>query len=100
MFILGNLFLAIGKLLHFLINAYIIVIIIHSVMSWFNMRQNQITYMVNSIVQPYLIKLREILPFGMASGGIDFTPLVGILILYFIDGFVIRSIIDIGRSLL
>jgi uncharacterized protein YggT (Ycf19 family) len=45
------------------------------------------------------MKIREIIPIRLA-GGIDFTPLIGILLLYFINDFLVKIIIDIGRSLI
>ena len=99
MFIIGYLFQAVGNILHFLINAYIILIIIHSVLSWINIPHNQFTYTLNSLVEPFLVKIREIFPFGMA-GNIDFTPFIGIILLYFTDQFIVRILIRIGHSLL
>jgi len=99
MFIIGRLFLALGNLLNFLINAYIILIIIHSIMSWINVPRNQFVVIIHSLVEPFLMKIREIIPIRLA-GGIDFTPLIGILLLYFINDFLVKIIIDIGRSLI
>lgn len=99
MFIIGYLFQAVGNLLNFLINAYIILIIIHSVFTWVNIPRNKFITTVDSLVYPFLNRIRRILPFGMA-GGIDFTPLIGILLLYFANEFVVNVLLEIGRSLL
>ena len=99
MFIIGYLFQAIGNLTHFLINVYIIVIIVHSVLSWINIPRNQFTHTIDALVRPFLMKIKEFIPLGLV-GNIDFTPFIGILLLYFVDQFLVSIILKIGRSLI
>ncbi|SRR6056297_593327 len=99
MFIIGYLFHAVGNLLNFLINAYIILIIIHSIFSWVNIPRNKFIATVDSLVYPFLNWIRRIVPFGMA-GSIDFTPLIGILLLHFTNEFVVNVLLRIGKSLI
>ncbi|MCF7885679.1 MAG: YggT family protein [Candidatus Marinimicrobia bacterium] len=99
MFIIGYLFQALGNLLHFVINVYIFLIIIHSILSWVSVPRNKFVTTLNSLVEPFLIKIREVFPFGLI-GGVDLTPLIGILLLYFVNEFFVNILLRIGHSLI
>jgi len=100
MFIFGYLFKAIGGLLSFLLNIYIIMIIIHSLLTWFNVGRNKYIQILQSLVQPYLSEIKRILPIKTIMSGVDFTPIIGVLILYLTDQVIMRSLIRLGESLL
>jgi YggT family protein len=96
MFIIGNLFVAIGKLLSFAIDAWIIFIFVRAVLSWFSVSPySTVVRFLIAVTDPILEPMRRIIP-RMA---IDISPLIAIAALWFLDMFVAKSLIDIGRRL-
>jgi YggT family protein len=94
MFVLGNLFITVGKVLNFLIGAYIWVIIIRALLSWFNPDPNsKLVRSVYDLTEPALRPLRNLLPF---SSPLDISPILAIIILYFIRSFLVTSLIEFG----
>jgi YggT family protein len=94
---------ALLNLIATVISLYIWVLIIAVVMSWliaFNVinTRNQFVYQVlnvlNALTEPVLRPIRRIIP---AIGGIDFAPLILILLLVFLRNLVLY---DLPRALL
>jgi len=82
---MNALFIAIIQLIHSVINMYIWVIIIASVLSFIQLDpRNPIVEVLNRLTQPVFSFVRQKLPFVIFSG-IDLSPIVIILGLQFID---------------
>jgi YggT family protein len=65
------------------IELLIILVVVSSIMSWFRPDpRNPFVKLMNGIVDPLLHPIRAILP---ATGGLDFSPMVTILILWFLQ---------------
>ena len=97
MFIIGYFLIAIGKILTFVINLYVILIILDAVLSWFpSARAYRATEVINTLVEPALTPIRNLIP----RIGIDISPLIAIVALYFIDSFVVSAIVRMGHALL
>ena len=56
-------------------------IFIRAVLSWFLPRPNGLTIFLDRITEPLLAPLRRIIP---SAGGMDFSPLVAIIVLQLI----------------
>jgi len=72
------------------VHAYVIIIIVWAVLSWFRVRSsgaNNLYQFLDKIVSPYVNIFKKIMP---ATGGIDFSPLIAILLLQVIVQLVIR----------
>ncbi len=81
------------QLLHTLITAYIWIIIISAVMSFINPDPyNQIVQAIRKLTEPVFGFVRAKMPFLMVSG-MDLSPLVIILVLQFIDTFMMQSVL-------
>jgi len=95
MFVLGNFIVAVAKIIHIVLNLYMWIIIARAVISWVNPDPyNQIVQFLYRVTEPVLALVRRLLPFrGM---GIDFSPVVVILAIYFIDEFLIRSMMELA----
>lgn len=95
MFVLGNFITAVAKIIHVILNIYMWIVIARALISWVNPDPyNQIVQFLYRITEPVLALVRRWLPFrGM---GIDFSPVVVILAIYFIDEFLIRSLIELA----
>ena len=90
---------ALGNLINAVVNIFIFVLIIQVIMSWliaFNVvnTRNRFVYMVADvaykITEPLLRPIRRILP---NFGGIDLSPVVLILLLYFLRDLLFEYVI-------
>jgi len=98
MFVFGNLILSIAQILNFLLDIYFWVIIIASLLSWVNPDPyNPIVRFLYRVTEPALRPIRRLI--GNRLGPIDISPLIVILIITFIQRFLIVSLIDIGYKL-
>lgn len=98
MFVAGNFVLALARLLELAINAYIWIIIARAIISWVNPDpSNPIVRFLYRATEPVLRPVRYRLPtWGM---GLDLSPMVVILVLYFLDWFVVSSLRGLALSL-
>jgi len=97
MFILGNLFIAIAKVLDIGLSIYMWLIIIRALISWVNPDPyNPIVRFLVSATEPVLYPIRRKLPL---FGGIDFSPIVAILLIIFLQTFLVQSLMQIGMNL-
>ncbi len=98
MFVLANLLSAIAKILDIALTLYMWVIIARAVISWVNPDPfNPIVRFLHSVTEPLLYPIRQRLP--MAFGGIDFSPLILILAIIFVQSFLVESLYQIALHL-
>jgi YggT family protein len=98
MFVLGNFFGAIALVLHYALWLYMWIIIARAVISWVSPDPyNAIVQFLYRATEPVLEPIRRRLP----SGGfnIDFSPLIAILAIYFLDHFLVGSLQGIASRL-
>jgi YggT family protein len=95
MYILGNLVIAVAQILHIVLNLYMWVIIARALLSWVNPDPyNPIVRFLYNITEPVLYAIRRRVP--MFFGGIDFSPMIVILAIYFLDSFLVPSLAQTG----
>jgi YggT family protein len=98
--IAGNFLKALAHLIHTLIQIYIIIIIIRSVISWLgNIPPNPLTIILRKLTDPLFRLVHRILPFSII-GGIDISPIIIVLVLYFIDSFLFSVMLGFAAQLL
>jgi YggT family protein len=98
MFVLANLISAVATVLDLVLNAYYWVVLIYAVMSWVSPDPgNPIVRFLHAVVDPFLDAIRRLLPFVV--GSIDFSPFIGILIIFFTQRFVVGSLHDLAARL-
>jgi YggT family protein len=98
MFIVANFLVAIAKILDMALTFYMFVIIARAVISWVNPDPyNPIVRFLNSITEPVLYPIRRRIP--ISFGGIDFSPLLVILAIVFIQTFIVQSLIQFAQRL-
>jgi YggT family protein len=96
MFLFGNLFLAVGKLLSFACTILIWMIIIRAVLSWFSVSvQYPVVRFLIAITNPILDPIRRVMP----QWEFDISPIIAIIALWFIDMFLAKSLVDVGIRL-
>jgi YggT family protein len=99
MFILGYFFMAVARVLDYVLLFFMLVILARAVLSWVNPDPyNPIVRFIHSISEPMLYRIRRIIP--MAFGGIDFSPIIVFLGIVFLREFLVNSILELSRTLL
>ena len=97
MFILGNLLAALASVIGLVLNLYMWIIIARAVISWVSPDPyNPIVRFLYSITDPVLLAIRRRLP--LSFGGIDFSPIVVILVIVFLQRFLVASLHDLARQ--
>jgi YggT family protein len=98
MFVAGNFLLALARLLEIAITAYIWIIIARALLSWVSPDPyNPIVRFLYRVTEPVLRPIRYRLP--TLSMGLDLSPLVLILVLTFLDWFLVSTLRDLALSL-
>jgi YggT family protein len=98
MYILGNFLTAIAVILGYIITAATWLIIIRALLSWVNPDPyNMIVQFLYRTTEPILAPLRRIIP--AYNVGIDLSPLIAILILWFVRLFIVRTLLDLAFRL-
>ena len=98
MFILSNFITAIAKILGIVLNLYMWLIVIRAVVSWFSPDPyNQIYVFLVRITEPVLGYIRRILP--LRAGMMDLSPIIAILVIIFLQTFLVQSLYGIALSL-
>ena len=91
MFIIGNFLSATEQILKFALDLYMWIIIIRALLSWVNPDPyNPIVQILYSITEPVLYRVRQLIP--MSGVGIDFSPIIVILAIIFLQSFLVNSI--------
>jgi len=91
MFIANNFIGAIAQLIDFLLMAYMWVIIGRAVVSWVSADPyNPIVRFLYEATEPVLSRIRSILP--MSLGGIDFSPMIVIMVIIFLQSFLVPTL--------
>jgi YggT family protein len=91
MFVVNNFLLSIAQLADFLLTAYMWIIIGRAVISWVNADpHNPVVRFLYEATEPVLSRIRRFLP--MSMGGIDFSPMILILAIMFLQSFLIQTL--------
>ena len=97
MFILGNLLKAIAVVLNYVLHFYMWIVIARAVLSWVNPDPyNPIVRFIHNVTEPVLYRIRSKLPLNF--GGIDFSPIIVILGIIFLQNFVVNSLFRMSAS--
>jgi YggT family protein len=98
MFIFSNFLMAIARILDIGLSLYMWVIIARAVISWVSPDPyNPIVRFLNSITEPLLFRVRRFIP--VYFGGFDFSPVLVILGIIFIQSFLIQSLYQMATRL-
>jgi len=90
MFVLSSLLTALAKIADILLTIYMYIVIGRAVISWVNPDPyNPIVNFLYRATEPVLRRVRRMIPY---LGGMDLSPLIVILAIYFLKEFVIRSV--------
>lgn len=99
MFIFGYFFMAVAKVLDYVLLFFMLIVLARAVLSWVNPDPyNPIVRFIHSMTEPVLYRIRRIIP--MSFGGIDFSPVIVFLGIVFLREFLVNSIMELSKTLL
>jgi len=98
MFVLSNFVLALARIIDIVLQIYMWIIIFRALISWVNADPyNQIVIFLYKATEPVLRLVRRIIPFR--NVGIDLSPMIVILVILFLQYFLVETIIQFARTL-
>ena len=98
MFIVGYFLQAVSGILGIALNIAMIVIIARAILSWVSPDPyNPIVRIINQLSEPILFPIRRRVPY---MGGIDWSPIIALMIIYFLDIFLVQTLDRLGSSFL
>ena len=98
MYVVNNFMMAIAQLVDFLLTAYMWIIIGRAVISWVNADPyNPIVRFLYEATEPLLSRIRRAIP--MSMGGIDFSPMILIMAIMFLQSFLVPTLKQLAMGM-
>jgi len=102
MFVIANFLLAFAFLLNLVLNICLWILIARVIVSWvIQFRPGpflySLSYGLSRVTDPLLRRIRRYIPFR--GTGLDFSPFVAILIIVFLQHFLVATLIGLARRL-
>jgi YggT family protein len=98
MFVIGNFIEALAKIVDMGLSLYMWLIIIRALISWVNPDPyNPIIRFLYKATEPVLYQVRRWIP--LRGMGIDFSPIIVILVIVFLQSFLVRTMLQIAVNL-
>lgn len=95
MFMLGYFFIAVAKVLDFVLLFYMWVIVARAILSWVSPDPfNPIVRFIHNVTEPVLYPIRSKIPVNY--GGIDFSPIIVFLVIIFLRTFVVNTLLRLS----
>ncbi|NCO53038.1 MAG: YggT family protein [Deltaproteobacteria bacterium] len=89
-------FISLARLVDLVFNIYMFIVIARALISWVSPDPyNPIVRFLHSATDPVLYRLRRLLPFS--TGGIDFSPMILIFLLYLVQGLLVNLLFSLAR---
>ncbi|MBP7765499.1 MAG: YggT family protein [Deltaproteobacteria bacterium] len=94
----GNFLIAIAKVIDIVLTVYLWIIVARALISWVNPDPyNKIVIFLYRVTEPVLRPIRRIIP--RHSLPIDFAPLVVLLIIFFLQYFLVQTLIQLAGGI-
>ena len=98
MFVLGNFFQALATVLSYLFDIFGWLILIRALLSWVNPDPNNgIVQFIERATEPVLAPIRKLVPAYRI--GLDVSPMIAILLIYFLKIFLIPTLMSFASRL-
>ena len=98
MFVISNLLIAVAEVLRWVLNIFMWIVIARAILSWVNPDPyNPIVRFIHNITEPVLYQIRKRIPLNF--GGIDFSPVIVLLAVIFLQRFLVASLYELAQSL-
>ena len=97
MFVLGNLIIAVARIIDIALTIYMWIIIIRAVLSWVNPDPyNPIVRLLYQVTEPVMALVRRWIP--LRGMGIDLSPMIILLVIVFLQNFLVPSLMQLAYS--
>ena len=97
MFIFANLLNAVASVIDIALTIYTYIIIARAILSWVNPDPyNPIVRFLHRATDPLLYRVRRFMP---DTGGLDLSPIIVLLAIFFLQKFVVASLFDLVHRL-
>jgi YggT family protein len=97
MFVLGNFIAAAARIIDMALTAYMWIIVIRAVLSWVNPDPyNPIVRFLYRVTEPVMALVRRWLP--LQGVGIDFSPIIILLAIFFLQSFLVPSLVQLSYT--
>jgi len=94
MFVISHFLTALARVVDLVLTIYMWIIIIRALISWVNPDPfNPIVRFLYQVTEPVLYRVRRFMP---PLGGIDLSPLIVILLIVFLQQFLVQSLYDLA----
>lgn len=91
MFVISNLLVAVAKVLDIALTIFMWIIIARAILSWVSPDPyNPIVRFIHNVTEPVLHQVRRRIP--LSFGGMDFSPIIILLAVIFLQQFVVQSL--------
>ena len=98
MFVISNFLVAVAKILNIALSLYMWIVIGRAIISWVSPDPyNPIVRFLTAITEPILYPIRRKIPINL--GGIDFSPVLVILAIIFLQSFLVKTLLQIAGSM-
>ena len=98
MFVVANFINALANMINFVLGAYMWVIVGRAIISWVNPDPyNPIVRFLHDVTEPLLSRIRRFIPFT-TTAGMDFSPIILILMVLFLQSFLVPTLHGLASS--
>ena len=98
MFVISNLLVAVAKIMDIALMIFMWIIIARAILSWVSPDPyNPIVRFIHNVTEPVLYQVRRKIPLNY--GGIDFSPIIILLAIIFLQQFVVQSLHQFAMTL-
>ncbi|MDJ0815129.1 MAG: YggT family protein [Desulfobacterales bacterium] len=98
MYVFSNLLVAVAKVLDIALTIFMWIVIARAILSWVSPDPyNPIVRFIHNVTEPVLYQVRRRIPLNF--GGIDFSPIIILLAVIFLQQFVVQSIYQFAVTL-
>jgi YggT family protein len=98
MFIMTNFINATATIVDMILSIYMWILIARAIVSWVSpFSRSPVVYALIRLTDPVLQRIRGI--FRLQGLGIDFSPMIAILVILFLQHFVVASLYDLARTM-
>ena len=98
MFVISNFLVAVANVLNIVLTIFMWIIIARAILSWVSPDPyNPIVRFIHNITEPVLYQIRRKIPLNF--GGMDFSPIIVLLAVIFLQQFVVQSLKQFAMTL-
>jgi YggT family protein len=83
---------AVAGVLRFVLNLYMLIVIFRVILSWVNVPSlRPVVIVLHNLTEPVLRPFRRLIP-PRVLGGIDISPVIVILLIYFVNSSIVKAL--------